>query len=63
MSLLVIDFTILEGRDNEIVVKELAAADSHSNRVSSYVFKRRYGWKEVPMFNAIINQAIGYGCN
>ena len=37
MSLIV---TFLEGRDNEIVVKELAVADSHINRVSSYVFKR-----------------------
>jgi hypothetical protein len=35
MSLIVTDFTFLEGRDNEIVVKELAVADSHSNRVSS----------------------------
>ena len=40
MSLIVIDFTLLEGRDNEIVVKELAVADSRINRVSSYVFKR-----------------------
>jgi len=39
MSLLVIDFTFLEGRDGELVVKALAAVDSHSNRVS-YVFKR-----------------------
>ena len=30
----VIDFTFLEGRDDEIVVKELAVADSQSNRVS-----------------------------
>ena len=33
MSLLVIDFTFLEGRDGELVVKELAVVDSHSNRV------------------------------
>jgi len=39
MSLLVIDFTFLEGRDGELVVKELVVVDSHSNRVSSYVFK------------------------
>lgn len=63
MSLIVIDFTFLEGRDNEIVVKELAVADSHTNRVSSYVFKRPYGWEEVSMFNARMNQAIGHGCN
>ena len=47
MSLLVIDFTFLEGRNDELVVKELAVVESHSNRVSSYVFKRpnksRYG--------------------
>ena len=35
MSLLVIEFTYLEGREGEIVVKELAAVDSHSNRASS----------------------------
>ena len=39
MSLLVIDFTYLEGKDGDLVVKELATVDSHSNRVSSYVFK------------------------
>ena len=40
MSLLVIDFTYLEGRDGELLVKELAAVDSHRNRVSSYIFKK-----------------------
>ena len=40
MSLLVIDFTYLEGKDGELVVEDLAAVDSHSNSVSSYVFKR-----------------------
>jgi len=34
------------------VAKELAASDSHSNRVSSYVFKREYVWEDVSMFNA-----------
>ena len=63
MSLIVINFNFLEGRDNEIVFKELAVADSHINRVSSYVFKRPYGCEEVPMFNAKTNQAIGHGCN
>jgi len=63
MSLLVIDFTFLEGRDGELVIKELAAVDSHSNRVSSYVFKRPYGWEEVPSFNARMNQAIDHGYN
>jgi hypothetical protein len=38
MSLFVTDFTYLEGKDGELVVKELAAVDSHSKRVSSYVF-------------------------
>ena len=63
MSLLVIDFTYLEVRDVELVVKELAAVDSQSNRVSSYVFKKPYGWEEVPPFNARMNQAIDHGCN
>jgi hypothetical protein len=33
MPFLVIDFTFLEGRDGELVIKELAAVDYHSNRV------------------------------
>jgi len=45
------------------VVKELAIADSHSNRVSSYIFKRPYGWKEVPIFKARTNEAHNHGCN
>jgi len=63
MSLLVIDFTYLEGRYSDIVVKELAAVDFHSNSVASYVFKRPYGWEELPMFNARINEAFDHGCN
>jgi hypothetical protein len=63
MSLLVIDFTFLEGRDCELVVKELAFVVSHSNRVSSYVFKRPHSWAEIPALNARINQAIDHGCN
>jgi hypothetical protein len=63
MSLLVIDFTYLEGREYDIVVKELAAVDSHSNRVSSYIFKRPHAWEEIPMFNARINEAFDHGCN
>jgi hypothetical protein len=63
MSLLVIYFTYLEGRDSELLVKELAAVDSHSNRVASYIFKTPYGWEEIPMFNARINDALDYGCN
>ena len=34
ISLLVIDFTYLEGKDGELVVKGFSAVDSHSNRVS-----------------------------
>jgi hypothetical protein len=45
------------------VVNELAVVDSHSNRVSSYVFKSPYSWEEVPAFNARMNQAIEHGCN
>jgi hypothetical protein len=63
MAVLVIDFTYLEGRDGEVVVKELAVADSMNNRVSLYVFKRPYAWEEVPMLNARINQAMNHGCN
>jgi hypothetical protein len=45
------------------VVKELAAVNSHSNRVSSYVFKRPYSWEELSLFNVRINEAIDHGCN
>ena len=63
MSLIVTDFTFLEGLEGEIVVKELAVVDSSNNIVSSYVFKRPYGWEEIPPFNARMNQAIAHGCN
>jgi len=53
----------LEGRDVDIVVKELAAVDSHSNRVTSYVFKRPYGWEEIPMFIGRMNEAIDHWRN
>jgi hypothetical protein len=59
----VIDFTYLDGRDCDLVVKDLAAVDSHSNRVSSYVFKRPYGLEVVPMFNVRMNEAIDHGFN
>ena len=45
------------------MVTELAVVDSHNNRVSLYVFKRPYGWQEVPSFNARMNHAIEHGCN
>jgi hypothetical protein len=41
----VIDFTYLEGKNVELVVKEVAAVDSQSNRFSSYVFKETYSWE------------------
>jgi hypothetical protein len=63
MSLVVIDFTSLEGRGNEIVVKELAFAHSRSNKVSSYVFKNPYCWDELSMFTAKLNSAITHSCN
>jgi len=59
----VIDFTFLGRRDGELVVKELAVVDSHSNSVSSYVFKRPYTWEELPAFNTRMNQAIDHGFN
>ena len=45
MSFLLIDFKYLEGRDGDIVVKEVAAVAFHSNRVWSYVFKGPYDWE------------------
>jgi hypothetical protein len=63
MSHVVIDFTFLEGTDNEIVVKTLAIAHSRSNRVSPYVFKKPYCWNELPMFTAKLNSAITHTIN
>jgi hypothetical protein len=63
MSLLVIDFIYLIGRDGELVVKELAVADSRNNRISSYMFKRPYAWEEVPLFTTRMNTAADHGCN
>ena len=62
MTIIVIDINCGKG-DNEIVVKELAVAYSHSNRVSPYVFKRPYVWEDVLIFNARMNQSIDYWCN
>ena len=44
------------------MVKDLATVDSHSNRVSSYVFKRPYSWEDLS-FNVRLNEAIDHGCN
>ena len=63
MYFLVNDFTFFEERDGELVVKEFAIVESHSNRVSLYVCKIPYNWLEVPAFNASMNQAIDHGCN
>src|SRR5215469_7144255 len=63
MSLLVIDFNYLTGRDGEMVVKELAVVDSRNSRVSSYMFKRPYAWEEVPVFTARMNNSTDHGCN
>jgi len=63
MHLLVINFSYLEGKNGELVVKELATVDSHNNRVSSYVFKRPYSWEDLSLFIARLNEAIDHGCN
>jgi len=60
MSLLVIDFTYLEGKDGELVVKELAAVDSHSNRVSCV--QETLSWDELS-FISRTNEAIDHWCN
>jgi hypothetical protein len=59
----VFDITFLEGQDFELVVKELAVVDFHSNMVSSYVVKRPYSWHKVPAFKPGMYQAIDHGCN
>ena len=40
------DLTILEGRVGELRFEELAAVDSHSNKVSLYVFKSPTAWRK-----------------
>jgi len=37
MSLLVIDFTYSEGRDGELIVKELATVESRRNNLIVYI--------------------------
>jgi len=44
------------------MVKELAAVDSHSNRVSPCVFKKPYSWEELS-FTFRTNEAIDHECN
>ena len=56
------DFTYLERKDGELVFKDLAAVDSHSNRVSSCV-KRPKSWEELSFFNVRMNEAIDRRCN
>jgi hypothetical protein len=62
MSLLVIDFTFLDGRDDDIVVKELAAVVFQRHRFSSYIFKKPYDWEAVSMFTAQLNEAVAIYC-
>jgi len=54
MALPVIDVTCLEGRDGELVVKDLAVAGFQSSRASAYAFKKLHSWEEVPGYNARI---------
>ena len=63
MSLLMTDLPYLEGRNGEPVVRELAAIDSHITGSHHTSLRDRPSWKEVPMFNARMNQAIEHGCN
>jgi len=56
-------FTYVEGRDVDIVVKELAPVDFKGNRVSSHAFKKPHGLNEIPMFSAKINEVIDHGRN
>ena len=63
MSLLEIDVIYLEGKNGELVVKELATVDSHSNWASTYVFKRPYSWEGLSLFNVRMNESIDHGSN
>ena len=57
-----IDFTFLEGRDYELVVKGLAAVDSHSNSLITWI-EESVQLGKVPAFNARVNQTIDHGYN
>jgi hypothetical protein len=59
----VIDFTYLDVRDGDIVVKELAAVDFHRNIVSSYIFKKPYVWEAVSLFSAQMNETVDHRYN
>ena len=58
MALLAIDLTYLKGKDGKFAVKELSVADSQSNRVSSYVFKKLYAWRYLRLTLGLIVPSI-----
>jgi hypothetical protein len=63
MALLLIDFKYLYGRNNSLVVKELAVVDPHNDRVSLFKFKSPYALHELPSFVRRLNTGINNGCN
>jgi hypothetical protein len=62
MSVLLIDFKYLYGRDGDPVVKELTVADPRVDRVSSYKWKCPYALKELPKFIRRLNTAVDHRC-
>jgi hypothetical protein len=60
MSLIVVGFKYLLGRNSELVIKDLTFANSSSDRVSSHKFKSPYDLEELPMsirrFNTLLDR-------
>ena len=63
MFLLMIDFTYLEEKYGELVVKYFSVFNSCSSRASSCGFKRPYRWENLSFFNVKMNEAIYHCCN
>jgi hypothetical protein len=63
MALVVVDFTFLQGNDNEWIVKKLAVADCQTNRVSSFLFKSPHPWKELSAAQKKKNSELVHGTN
>jgi hypothetical protein len=62
MSVLLVDFKFLHGRDGELVVKKLTVANPRVNLVTTYGFKPPYALKELSKFITNLNKNVGHNC-
>jgi hypothetical protein len=63
MVLIAVDFNFFHGKNDEWVVKELAAADCQTNHVSSFLFKSPYCWTELSPVHRERNSELEHGNN